>query len=251
LLFEVSDLPGLVLGVEICEDLWTVQPPSGRAALAGATVLANPSASNEWLGKAPYRRGLVLQQSARCLAAYLYASAGAGESSTDTVYSGHSLIAENGTLLAETERFAFATRAASADLDLQRLAHERQRSAAFRDEAPDKQFRRIPCELGGAAAVAAGLQRPLSPQPFVPPPGADRDATCREIFALQATGLARRLRQTKSVTAVIGLSGGLDSTLALLVVLDALERAGLPRSAALAVTMPGLGTTARTRGNAE
>ena len=251
LLFEVRDQPGLVLGVEICEDLWTVQPPSGRAALAGATVLANPSASNEWLGKAPYRRGLVQQQSARCLAAYLYASAGAGESSTDTVYSGHCLIAENGMLLAETERFAFETRTASADLDLQRLAHERQRSAAFRDESPDKVFRRITCELGAAAGGAAELQRPLLPQPFVPPPGADRDATCREIFALQATGLARRLHQTKSVTAVIGLSGGLDSTIALLVVLDALERAGLPRSAALAVTMPGLGTTARTRGNAE
>ena len=251
LLFEVRDLPGLVLGVEICEDLWTVQPPSGRAALAGATVLANPSASNEWLGKAPYRRGLVQQQSARCLAAYLYASAGAGESSTDTVYSGHCLIAENGALLAESERFAFATRAVSADLDLQRLAHERQRSAAFRDEAPDKVFRRLSCELGAAAGAGEGLQRPLSPQPFVPPPGVDRDATCREIFALQATGLARRLRQTKSATAVLGLSGGLDSTLALLVVIDALERAGLPRSAALAVTMPGLGTTARTRGNAE
>ncbi len=251
LLFEVRDQPGLVLGVEICEDLWTVQPPSGRAALAGATVLANPSASNEWLGKAPYRRGLVQQQSARCLAAYLYASAGAGESSTDTVYSGHCLIAENGMLLAETERFAFETRTASADLDLQRLAHERQRSAAFRDESPDKVFRRITCELGAAAGGAAELQRPLLPQPFVPPPGADRDATCREIFALQATGLARRLHQTKSVTAVIGLSGGLDSTIALLVVLDALERAGLPRSAAPAVTMPGLGTTARTRGNGE
>jgi NAD+ synthase (glutamine-hydrolysing) len=251
LLFEVRDLPDLVLGVEICEDLWTVQPPSGRAALAGATVLVNPSASNEWLGKAPYRRSLVQQQSARCLAAYLYASAGAGESSTDTVYSGHSLIAENGHLLAETERFSFETRVAVADLDLQRLAHERQRSAAFRDEAPAKPFRRVMIELGAGQEGAAGLQRPLSPHPFVPPAGADREAVCREIFAIQATGLARRLRQTQSSTAVIGLSGGLDSTLALLVVLDALERAGLPRSAALAVTMPGLGTTARTRGNAE
>ena len=250
LLFEVGDLPGLVLGVEICEDLWTVQPPSGRAALAGATVLANPSASNELLGKAPYRRSLVLQQSARCLAAYLYASAGAGESSTDTVYSGHGLIAENGALLAESERFHFGTHAVLADLDLQRLAHERQRSAAFRDEAPDRIYRRIRCTLGTVADGGA-LRRPLSPWPFVPPTGVGRDEACREIFAIQSTGLARRLRQTKSSTVVVGLSGGLDSTLALLVVIEALERAGLPRTAALAVTMPGLGTTARTRGNAE
>lgn len=251
LLFEVNDAPGLVLGVEICEDLWTVIPPSSHAALAGATVLANPSASNELLGKAPYRRGLVLQQSARCLAAYLYASAGAGESSTDTVYSGHGLIAENGALLAESERFSFETRAVLADVDLQRLEHERQRSAAFRDEAAGRPFRRVSSTPNGRRNPSAGLLRSLSPQPFVPPPGADRDAACREIFAIQSTGLARRLRQTKSAAAVLGLSGGLDSTLALLALLDALPRAGMSRQAALAVTMPGLGTTARTRGNAE
>ncbi|HRJ07123.1 MAG TPA: NAD(+) synthase [Prosthecobacter sp.] len=251
LLFEARDLPGLVLGVEICEDLWSVIPPSSHAALAGATVLANPSASNELLGKAPYRRNLVLQQSARCLAAYLYASAGAGESSTDTVYSGHGIIAENGALLAESERFSFETRAVLADVDLQRLEHERQRSAAFRDEAAGRCFRRVVCTLDGRRAASSRLLRPLSAQPFVPPPGSDRDAACREIFAIQSTGLARRLRQTKSAAAVIGLSGGLDSTLALLVLLDALPRAGMSRECALAVTMPGPGTTERTRGNAE
>lgn len=251
LLFEVLDVRALVLGVELCEDLWTVIPPSSHAALAGATVLVNPSASNELLGKAPYRRSLIMQQSARCLAAYLYASAGPGESSTDTVYSGHGLIAENGSLLVESERFSFHTCAVLADVDLQRLEHERQRSAAFRDEPPGRSFRRITFTLGALPAAPGGLRRTLSALPFVPPQGADRAECCREIFAIQSTGLARRLRQTRSATAVLGLSGGLDSTLALLVLLDALARAGMRRQAALAITMPGLGTTARTRGNAE
>ena len=250
LLFAAEDLPGFVLGIEICEDLWTVIPPSSHAALAGATVLANPSASDEVLGKAPYRRGLVNQQSARCLAAYVYAGAGAGESSTDVVYSGHGLISENGALLAETERFSFQTQTAVADVDLQRLQHERFKSAAFRDDEARPVFRRISFNFG-KAAVGEKLLRPLSAHPFVPPAGADRRAVCEEIFAIQATGLARRLRQTKSKTVVLGLSGGLDSTLALLVLIEALKRADLPRSAALTVTMPGFGTTERTKGNAE
>lgn len=252
LLFEATDLPGFVLGVEICEDLWTVIPPSSHAALAGATLLANPSASNEVLGKFNYRRQLITQQSARCLAAYIYASAGAGESSTDTVYSGHGLVAENGHLLGETERFAFESRAIIADVDLQRLEHERLRSTAFRDAAATQSFSRITFNMGELqAAPDATLRRPVSAHPFVPPAGADRKAVCEEIFAIQATGLARRLRQTRSKTAVLGLSGGLDSTLALLVIIEALKRAGMPREAALTITMPGFGTTARTQGNAE
>lgn len=255
LLFEATDLPGFVLGVEICEDLWTVIPPSSHAALGGAVLLANPSASNEVLGKFTYRRQLVGQQSARCLAAYIYASAGAGESSTDTVYSGHCLIAENGSLLAETERFAFESRAATADIDLQRLEHERVRNTAFRDAAATQSYSRITFNLGSlpeeAAEVSRNLQRPLPALPFVPPAGADRKAVCEEILAIQATALARRLRQTRSKTAVLGLSGGLDSTLALLVMIEALKRAGMPKEAALTVTMPGFGTTVRTKGNAE
>lgn len=250
LVFAADDLPGFVLGIEICEDLWTVIPPSSHAALAGATVLANPSASDEVLGKAPYRRGLVNQQSARCLAAYVYAGAGAGESSTDVVYSGHGLVSENGVLLAETERFSFQTQTAVADVDLQRLQHERFKSAAFRDDEARPVFRRIGFTFSKAAA-GEKLLRPLSAHPFVPPAGADRRAVCEEIFAIQATGLARRLRQTKSKTVVLGLSGGLDSTLALLVLIEALKRADMPRSAALTVTMPGFGTTERTKGNAE
>ncbi|TDU66549.1 NAD+ synthase (glutamine-hydrolysing) [Prosthecobacter fusiformis] len=252
LLFEATDLPGFVLGIEICEDLWTVIPPSSHAALAGATLLANPSASNEVLGKFNYRRQLITQQSARCLASYIYASAGAGESSTDTVYSGHSLIAENGVLMGETERFSFETRAVIADVDLQRLEHERMRSTVFRDAAATQSYSRITFNLGEQETVAnKALQRTVSPLPFVPPAGADRQAVCEEIFAIQATALARRLRQTHSKTAVLGLSGGLDSTLALLVMIEALKRAGMPRDAALTITMPGFGTTSRTKGNAE
>jgi NAD+ synthase (glutamine-hydrolysing) len=251
LLFCATDRPDFVLGLEICEDLWTVIPPSSHAALAGATVLANPSASNEVLGKAPYRRALVAQQSARCLAAYVYAGAGAGESSTDVVYSGHGLLAENGMVLAETERFSFQSQIATADVDLQRLQHERLKSAAFRDDEARPIFRRVPFMLGASLDGNDELRRPLSAHPFVPPPGADRRAVCEEIFAIQATGLARRLRQTRCRSVVLGLSGGLDSTLALLVLIEALKRAELPRSAALTVTMPGFGTTQRTKGNAE
>jgi len=252
LLFEATDLPGFVLGIEVCEDLWTVIPPSSHAALAGATLLANPSASNELLGKVSYRRSLVTQQSARCLAAYVYASAGSGESSTDTVYSGHGLIAENGVLLGETERFAFQSKAVMADVDLQRLGHERVRSTAFRDAPATQSYSRITFNLGELPSpVQTKLLRPISAHPFVPPAGADRRAVCEEIFAIQATGLARRLRQVRSKTTVLGLSGGLDSTLALLVMIEALKRAEMPREAALTITMPGFGTTSRTKGNAE
>ncbi|MDZ4289885.1 MAG: NAD(+) synthase [Prosthecobacter sp.] len=250
LLFAATDLPGLVLGVEICEDLWTVLPPSGRAALAGATLLANLSASNEVLGKVQYRRGLVAQQSARCIAGYIYAGAGAGESSTDVVYSGHGIVAENGVQLGETERFSFATQVVVAEIDLQRLAHERQKSTAFKDSRAEG-FRRIGVALGPCGDPSGALRRTVSAHPFVPSAEHDRRIVCEEIFAIQATGLARRLRQTHSKTAVLGLSGGLDSTLALLVMLEALKRAGMPRSAALAVTLPGFGTSARTKGNAE
>jgi predicted amidohydrolase len=194
LLFEVAELPNFVVGVEICEDLWTVVPPSSLAALAGATILVNPSASNEVLGKVQYRRNLVTQQSARCLAAYVYASAGAGESSTDTVYSGHGLVAENGALLGETERFSFATRDVVVDVDLQRLAHERLKSAAFRDDETRPDYRKVSVTLGVTPGLKAGLLRQVSAHPFVPPAGADRRAVCEEIFAIQATALARRLR---------------------------------------------------------
>lgn len=255
LLFAAEDLPDFVAGVEICEDLWAVSPPSGELALAGATVLINGSASNELLGKADYRRDLVRQQSARCLAAYLYAGAGAAESTTDTVWAGHSLIAENGVILAETERFRFATVLAVADVDVNRLALERIKNSAFGQAAAQAlSMRVIRFALPGAARAAelTHLLRPaLARAPFVPTDPARRAEHCREIFAIQATALARRLRHTGSRAAVIGISGGLDSTLALLVTAKAFDLTGLPRAGIVAITMPGFGTTARTRSNAE
>jgi len=251
LLFQNSTEPRFTLGIEICEDLWTVSPPSGPLALAGANIIVNPSASPEVLGKAPYRRNLVAQQSARCLAAYVYAGAGAGESSTDLIFSGHCLIAENGTVLGESERFAFDTRSVVADIDVPNLTQDRLKSANFRDEPRTLTPDLITVELQPVRTKSTALLRPLTPHPFVPHAKADRNAVCEEIFALQSTALARRLRQTRSKTAVLGLSGGLDSTLALLVTLEAIQRAKLPKCEVLCITMPGFGTTKRTRGNAE
>jgi NAD+ synthase (glutamine-hydrolysing) len=255
LLFDIDHLPGGVIGLEICEDLWSVVPPSGDMALAGAMLLLNPSASNDLLGKAEYRRDLVRQQSARCLAAYLYAGAGPGESSTDVVYAGHSLIAENGAVLAETERFQFATQMAIADVDLQRLKHERLKNSSFADAQSAREYRHIHFELAPEDPARPGglweLQRPLSPTPFVPSDPAQRARHCREIFALQSTGLAKRLKHTGSRQVVLGLSGGLDSTLALLVAIKAFDRLSLSRQGLVAVTLPGFGTTSRTQTNAE
>lgn len=255
LLFVADNLAGLAIGVEICEDLWAVNPPSGDMALAGATLLLNPSASNELLGKADYRRALVAQQSARCLAAYLYAGAGAGESTTDTVWAGHSLIAENGLVMAETERFSFATVMAVADIDIQRLIAERSRNNAFAAQPAGRPFRDVrfmlPGEWASRKAPAEFIRPQLVRTPFVPADPAARAAHCEEVFNIQSVGLAKRLRHTGSRKAVIGLSGGLDSTLAFLVTARAFDRLGLPRPGIVAITMPGFGTTARTRDNAE
>lgn len=254
LLFAASNLPGLVVGIEICEDLWAVSPPSGDLAQAGATLLLNGSASNELLGKVEYRRDLVRQQSARSLAAYLYAGAGPGESTTDIVWAGHSMIAENGAILAETERFKFATQMAIADVDVQRLLGERLRSNTYSAASAVREYRKVPFVLPGAERVdaPAPLIRPLlSRMPFVPAVPERRAEHCREIFNIQSTGLAKRLMHTATKRVTIGLSGGLDSTLALLVTARAFDIVGLPREGIQAVTMPGFGTTARTRGNAE
>jgi NAD+ synthase (glutamine-hydrolysing) len=254
LLFHEARMPECVIGLEICEDLWAVNPPSGDLALAGATLLLNPSASNELLGKAEYRRDLVRQQSARCLAAYLYAGAGPGESSTDVVFAGHSLIAENGVILAETERFRFATQLALADVDLQRLKHERLKNSSFAADQPRSAYRLVHFELAkreaGNLDDLGSLRRPLSATPFVPSDPAQRAWHCREIFAVQSTGLAKRLKHTGSRQVTLGLSGGLDSTLALLVAIRAFDRLGLPPQGIVAVSMPGFGTTARTQTNA-
>ncbi|WP_020675378.1 NAD(+) synthase [Geopsychrobacter electrodiphilus] len=249
LLFQADQYPELRVGIELCEDLWAVEPPSGSQALAGATLLLNLSASPEVLGKRDYRQQLVASQSARCLAAYAYASAGPNESSTDLVFSGHSLIAEYGQLLAETERFRFDNQLVLADVDLQRLVGERQRNSSYANASPQRQYRVL--SFSPPAPIVAKLLRPVNRTPFVPDSGSERSERCQEIFALQTSGLAKRLKHTQSKNLVIGLSGGLDSTLALLVCIRAFDLLGLERQGIHALTMPGFGTTKRTRSNAE
>ncbi len=248
LLFDVDGMPDCLFGIEICEDAWVASPPSGAMASAGATLLINLSASPEILGKCDYRRALVQAQSARCLAAYIYASAGPGESSTDLVFSGHSLIAEYGQILDETERFQFTSQIAIADIDIQRLVHERLRNNSFAACQAEQDFLLVPVEV--TVRDADKLLRPMPKTPFVPADPAERQARCEEIFAIQTTGLMKRLMHTGSQKAVVGISGGLDSTLALLVTIKAFDRLGWSRDDIQAITMPGFGTTDRTRGNA-
>ncbi len=247
---------GAVVGVELCEDMWTANPPSTRLSLRGANVILNLSASNELVGKTEYRRSLVAGQSARCLAAYAYAGAGVGESTTDLVFGGHTLVAENGSILAEGPRFSRETRLTVADVDVGFLDFERSANFAFRSAAKTVgDVRRIAAPLPTThyplpTTNCQPLLRPLDPHPFVPGEGAGRDARCEEILAIQATGLATRLNAIRCADVVLGLSGGLDSALALLVCVEAFDRLGLDRRGVHACTMPGFGTTARTKGNA-
>lgn len=245
LLFACRNLPELIFGAEICEDLWVACPPSSGLAAAGATVIANLSASDEIIGKAAYRRQLVCSQSGRTVSAYLYADAGEGESTTDLVFSGHNLIAENGILLAESRHFSNGV--TLADIDLQRLSGERRRTTTCRTENADR-YRKVFFDLRLRELT---LIRKISPYPFVPSGEEDLEQRCEEILGLQVAGLRKRLSHTRCRTAVIGLSGGLDSTLALLVTVRAFDFLGLDRRGILAVTMPCFGTTARTKGNAE
>jgi NAD+ synthase (glutamine-hydrolysing) len=251
-LFQAADADGLTVGVEVCEDLWVPVPPSSFQALRGATVLLNLSASNEVIGKAPYRRQLVLSQSGRCLAAYVYASCGVWESTTDVVFGGHCLVAENGTLLAESERFRRAETLLVADVDLDRLRADRIRTNSFGDAQLDlalsREFARVPF-VAGKKGGPRRLVREVDAHPFVPG-GQDRlRERCEEIFHTQVAGLAKRLDHVGRPVVTIGVSGGLDSTLALLVACKTFDLLGEPRTHIHALTMPGFGTSARTRGN--
>jgi NAD+ synthase (glutamine-hydrolysing) len=253
LLFTCHELPELVVGIEICEDLWTPIPPSGFQALAGATLLANLSASNDLVGKAAYRRQLVGNQSARCLASYVYTSCGIGESTTDLVFGGHAMIAENGVLLAEAERFQRRDTVLTADVDVQRLVSERQRQGTFRDAWLDprlqRPFRRVCFHIDWEANLSP-LRRTVDAHPFVPSDLAELRDRCHEIFNIQVAALARRLEHIGKPAVAIGVSGGLDSTLALLVTCKTFDLLGQPRQQIRTLTMPGFGTTARTLGNA-
>jgi NAD+ synthase (glutamine-hydrolysing) len=244
LLFECLNMPGLVLGCEICEDLWVANPPSTDHALMGATIIANLSASNETVAKSEYRRELVTSASARLLCGYIYACAGEGESSQDLVFSGHNIISENGTILREAKRFLSET--IYGDIDFQRISMERRRMGTFGREK-SMNYVAVPFRL---TLTETKLDRTFHPQPFVPSHEETISNRCEEILSIQSYGLKKRLEHTGLTSVVLGISGGLDSTLALLVTIRAFDMLGLPRAGILTVTMPGFGTTDRTYDNA-
>jgi NAD+ synthase (glutamine-hydrolysing) len=254
LLFAADDLAGFVLHVEICEDFWVPIPPSSEAALAGATVLANISGSPITIGRAETRRLLCAAQSARCLAAYLYAAAGTGESTTEVAWDGQCVVYENGSKLAESDRFPHATSWAIADIDLDRLRQERMRMGTFDDNrrthaARTDSFRRVTFTLAPADGDI-GLLRRLERFPFVPADPERLAQDCYEAYNIQVAALAQRVRETGVKRLVIGVSGGLDSTQALIVAARATDLLGLPRDAIIACTLPGFATGETTRGNA-
>lgn len=237
------------LGVELCEDLWTPCPPSSYHALQGADIIANLSASDELIGKHDYLLSLLKQQSARCRAAYIYASSGFGESSTDLVFAGNAIVAECGTVVAESERFSFEPQLVVTEVDVERLQGERCVTNTFSSASVvGKPYHTVDCS--DIPVVPVHYTRTVAPHPFVPSHPETLDRRCREILDIQISGLAKRLLHTHARTAVIGISGGLDSTLALLVCVQAFDKLSIPRDRIVGVTMPGFGTTDRTYQNA-
>ncbi|MCO6187955.1 NAD(+) synthase [Rhizobium sp. L1K21] len=253
LLFEADDCQGLIIAAEICEDAWTPIPPSTRAAMAGANVIVNLSASNATVGKAQFRHSLCEVQSSQCMAAYLYSAAGEGESTTDLAWDGHAMIYENGTLLTQAERFLDRPNMVMADIDLERLTGERIRSGSFqqcgRANPPAKPYRRVKFHLD-PPLTDLGLMRPLSRFPYVPSDTARLDELCFEAYNIQVQGLTQRLRSSGMNKIVIGVSGGLDSSHALIVAARAFDRLKLPRKNILAYTLPAFATSDHTKSNA-
>ena len=242
----------MVIGVEVCEDLWGPLPPSSFQVLHGAHLILNLSASNELVGKADYRRSLVAQQSARGICAYAYASCGIGESTQDVVFGGHAMIAEDGAMLAESRRFETEGEMVVADVDVEHLRLDRERTTSFGDSLhafPAMSWRMVDVEL--PLHAGAPLRRAIDPAPFIPRDDEERNRRTEEIIAIQTSALVKRLSHAGITHLVIGLSGGLDSTLALLVAVRAFDALQLPRTAIVAETMPGFGTSDRTRKNAE
>ena len=244
LLFVENQMANLIVSAEICEDVWSPVPPSIEAAREGATVIVNCSASDETIGKASYRESLISGQSARLISGYIYANAGEGESTTDLVFGGHNLIAENGTILAEAKRFSNGI--IYTEFDVQKIANERRKNTTF-TETQEHELPRIPFGLEQTETI---LTRTFPSRPFVPRDDQERAKRCEEILTIQAMGLKKRLAHTHAKSAVVGISGGLDSTLALLVTAKAFDALGLERSGITAVTMPCFGTTDRTYQNA-
>ena len=244
LLFVEKQMANLIVSAEICEDVWSPVPPSIESAREGATVIVNCSASDETIGKASYREALISGQSARLISGYIYANAGEGESTTDLVFGGHNLIAENGTILAEAKRFSNGI--IYTEFDVQKIANERRKNTTF-TETQEHVLPRIPFGLEQTETI---LTRTFPSRPFVPRDDQERAKRCEEILTIQAMGLKKRLAHTHAKSAVVGISGGLDSTLALLVTAKAFDALGLERSGITAVTMPCFGTTDRTYQNA-
>ena len=253
-LIEASDFPGLSIHMEVCEDVWVPIPPSSRAALAGASVLVNLSASNAIVGKSDFRQTLCAAHSARCLAAYVYSAAGQGESTTDLAWDGEAMIHENGALLAKAPRFSDEPELVLADIDVGRLLAERARQGSFGDcadfEQGATQFRRVEFELAPPRDADLGLLRAVSRFPFVPSDEARLAELCFEAFNIQSHGLSQRLRAAGIEKVVIGVSGGLDSTHALLVAVTAMDSLSLPRENILAYTLPAFATSERTKDSA-
>lgn len=254
IIFKIANINNFNFFLEICEDLWVPIPPSSFAAMAGATVIGNLSASNVTIGKSEYRHQLAANQSARCVAAYLYAAAGAGESTTDLAWDGHAMIYENGNLLAESARFLPKAQIIYSDIDLDRLAQDRMRLSSFgQNSAAHKQkllsFRRIEFNVDAFKGKIL-LNREYSRYPYIPADPTQRDQRCYEAYNIQVQGLAKRLKASGIVNLVIGVSGGLDSTHALIVAAKTTDLLGLPRSNVKAYTMPGFGTTSKTYNNA-
>ncbi len=245
ILYSCYEMPNLVVSAEICEDVWAPIPPSVEAALLGATVIVNCSASAEAVGKDTYRQKLITGQSARLIAGYIYANAGEGESTTDLVYGGHNVIAENGVVLNESSRFVNET--IYSEIDIEKLVAERSRNTTFQEMEDRQDAIEVPFSL---AVEETALTRTVEAMPFVPSDKTDRENRCEEIFMIQAMGLKKRLEHAHCDSAVVGISGGLDSTLALLVVAKAFDMLGISRNKIESVTMPCFGTTDRTYQNA-
>lgn len=247
LLFAAEGIENFTFGIEICEDLWAAIPPSSRLALAGAAIIVNTSASNELATKNEYRTSLVANQSARCICGYVYSSAGIGESTQDMVFSGHSLICENGSLLIEGDRFSLDSSLIMADIDTELLVNDRRKNTSFSEGSS---FDPEIISFGMYERNKDDLERFIRPQPFVPGDDRELNFRCSDIFNIQAAGLVKRISHTKAKSLVIGISGGLDSTLALLVAVKACDYLDMSRKSVIGVTMPGFGTTDRTYNNA-
>ncbi len=248
LLFQDTEKPEFTFGIEICEDLWTVTPPSDHHALAGATMIFNLSSSNEVVGKQEYRKNLVMMESAKTISAYIYCSSGMMESSSDLLFGGASMIYENGSFLAENKQFQLESNLITADVDVFKLASDRRKNKSYMNKTGDLEYKMIKVDVSDSIKE---LQREYREYPFVPTGEEERKKRCREILEIQSSALARRLLQLGNSKCVIGISGGLDSTLAFLVIVRAYEKLGRDPKDIIGITMPGFGTTGRTYKNAK